>query len=265
MKMNKTNWIFLSLNAVALIFQIHSWYMDSVQHQKTTNPERIKQQMNHDQSTIKRRRSPYLDIKPAFKVNFDVKVEDFDLIINTSTGDEFDDVLSAGIWKYSPGEYALTATPDGQDVLETIRWQLDDILTKNRENNNIVIEVEAIGSADALRYNNEVYYDGRLGNTLEVRYFKCNEPDIPLDTKFTKGKTRMTNELLALLRALDAVIYFYDRNYIDPENIKIFVREFDRAGPEYRRLDLQITLRNAFLKDYNELNFAAKLFDKMLR
>jgi hypothetical protein len=236
--------------------------MDSVQYREKTNGERRTQQMDQDHSTIRHRRLPNSDTKPAFKVNFDVKVKDFDLIINTLTGDESDDALSAGIWKYSPGKYALTATPDGQDVLEAIEWQLDDVLKKNR-GNNTVIEVEAIGSADALLYKSTVYYDGLLGDTLHVKYFRYNEPDTPQYVTFIKRKTPMTNEYLALLRALDAVKYLYDRYYIDRENIKIFVREFDEAGPEYRRLDLKITLRNAFLKDYNDLNFAGKLFKKI--
>jgi hypothetical protein len=256
----------VSIMLIALFFQMFSWYMQAVQFWEKTDDTRRTLQMIHDYEAIRRKRSLNLDIdRFAFKANFDVKVKDFDLIINTSTKDESDDALLSSISEYRPGKYTLAATPDGKDVLEAIEKQLDDVLKKNRENES-VIDVEVIGSADALPYLKKVYYDGLLGDTLsDVRYFKYGEPDTPRYITFIKGQTLMTNEYLALLRAWDAMIYLNSMYFIDPENIKIFVREFDKIGPEYRRLDLKITLKDAFHKDFDELNFIERLFGKTLK
>jgi hypothetical protein len=235
-------------------FQLFSLYMQFVYTEKV-NTEKQTKQMENNFETIKQEHSLNSEFKPEFKVG----TNNFDLIINTSIGGESDDALAAGIWKYNPGKYALTKTIEGMAVLETIELQLNDVLDKNKKN-NIIIEVEAIGSADALPYKRKTYYDGLLGQTVSVKYYRFNAPNIPLNKTFIQDQTLMTNEYLALLRALDVVNYLCSKYDIDTKDTKIIAREFDREGPEYRRLDLQITLRNAFLKDYEEMNRSVKFF-----
>jgi hypothetical protein len=223
--------------------------------------------MKQDYNTLKDNLSLNPDVNPVFAV----KIEDFDLRIHTSIEEGSDNAVFASIWSYSPGKYILSETLEGQAVLETIKEQLNDVLDvtkkqldKMNKEDNIVFEVEAIGSADAIPYRRKVYYDGLLGDTLyNVRYYRFNEPDNPLYITFIKNETLMSNEYLALLRAYDAVKSLCHGYYID--NVKIFTREFDKTGPEYRRLDLQITLRNAFLEDYNELSFGSRLFKKIFK
>jgi hypothetical protein len=241
-----------------LFFQTFYSYTQFGYAQKI-NTENRTAQMENNFEIIKQEQS----LSPEFNPDFKIGINNFDLIINTSIGGESDDVLSAGIWKYSPGKYALTATDEGRAVLEAIELQLNDVLDKNKKNNTL-IEVEAIGSSDALPDMGPVYYDGLLGDSVSVTYYRFNDPEIALDETFMKGKTLMTNEYLALLRALDAVKYLCGKYDIDPENTKIIAREFDREGPKYRRLDLQITLRDAFLKDYEEMNRNGKFFWNML-
>jgi hypothetical protein len=257
---NKVSLIVAAVMLLSISFsQLFYSYMQIGYAQKI-NPENRTAQMENNFEIIKKEQSLNSEFNPDFKIG----VNNFDLIINTSIGGESDDVLSAGIWKYNPGKYALTATVEGMAVLEAIEWQLNDVLDKNKRN-NIIIEVEAIGSSDALPDMGQVYYDGLLGDSISVTYYRFNDPEIALNETFIKGKTLMTNEYLALLRALDAVKYLCGKYDIDPKNTKIIAREFDREGPEYRRLDLQITLRDAFLKDYEEMNRNGRRFWNFLK
>jgi hypothetical protein len=257
------NKVSLTVAAVMLLSisfsQLFYSYMPIGYAQKI-NPENRTAQMENNFEIIKKEQALNDEFKPEFKIG----INNFDLIINTSIGGESDDVLSAGIWKYNPGKYALTATVEGMAVLEAIELQLNDVLDKNKKNNTI-IEVEAIGSSDALPEMGQVYYDGLLGDSISVTYYRFNDPEVALNKTFTKGNTLMTNEYLALLRALDAVKYLCGKYDIDPKNTKIIAREFDREGPQYRRLDLQITLRDAFLKDYEEMNRNGKFFWNTLK
>jgi hypothetical protein len=123
---------------------------------------------------------------------------------------------------------------------------MDEVLKKNRnkDENKVKIIVEAIGSADALPYRKYVYYDGLLGDVLrDIRYYRYNEPNTPLSKTFIKGETLITNSEIALLRAWDAVKYLDNKYKIKSKYIKIQTREFEQTGPEYRRLDLEITLK----------------------
>jgi hypothetical protein len=238
------------------------------QYEQKINPENRRAQIENNFEMIKKEDS----LNDEFKADFKIGIHNFDLIINTSIGGKSNDVLTASIREYSPGKYALTKTDEGMAVLKAIEWQLDDVLKKNKENtwkenkkNNIIIEMDAIGSADAIPYMRKIYYDGLLGDTVSIRYYRFNDPEIPLDKTFIKGKTLMTNEYLALLRAFDAVKYLWEEYDIDPKNTRITAREFDKIGPEYRRLDLQFTLREAFLKDYEEMNRNGKPFWHFLK
>jgi hypothetical protein len=258
----KNKWVTLVMIFIALIalgFQIHGWYMQYTVFEKKLDGTKRTEQMNRNYAKISNAGSLNFDVKPDFKA----KIKNFDIEINTSIGEKVEDDLSAMIWRYYPGKYALSKTPEGLAILRTIEWELDELLEANRSD-NVEIEIEAIGSADALPFKKKVYYDGLLGDTLSnIRYYNLNKPDIPLYMTFIKGQTRITNEGLALLRAVDAVKYLYDKyDIIADRHIKIYTREFDKVGPEYRRLDLKITMKNVFLEDYNELDFGSKIVGK---
>jgi hypothetical protein len=225
------------------------------QYEQKINPENRRAQIENDFEMIKKEDS----LNDEFKADFEIGVNNFDLIINTSIGGESNDVLTASIREYNPGKYALTKIDEGRAVLKAIELQLDDVLAKNKKN-NIIIEVEAIGSSNILPKTGKIYYNGLLGDTVSIRYYRFNDPETPLDKTFIKGKTLMTNEYLALLRAFDAVKYLWEKYYIDSTNTRIIAREFNKKGQEYGRLDLQITLRDAFLKDYEEMNSYGRPF-----
>jgi hypothetical protein len=251
---NKVSFIVEAVILLSISFSQLYYSYRQIGYAQKINAENRTAQMENNFEMIKKEQLLNSDFNPDFEIG----VNNFDLIINTSIRGESDDVLSAGIWKYNPGKYALTATVEGMAVLEAIEWQLDDVLDKNKKNNSI-IEVEVIGSPDALPDTGKIYYDGLLGNTVYVTYSRFDKPNIPLNETFIKGKTVMTNEYLALLRAVDAVKYLCGKYRIDLKNTKIIAREFDKEGSEYRRLDLQITLRYAFLKDYEEMNRYGRL------
>jgi hypothetical protein len=245
---------------IGLVFVIHDWYMHYDEYREKTSDKKRNEKARQIYEAIKSR----WELNPDVKTDFKVEIENYDLIINSSTGGDSDDAVSTGIWKYQPGKYCLSSTREGAAILMTIETQLDNVLEKNRSN-NVAIEIEAIGSTDTLLFKKKIYYDGLLGDTIyNIRYYRYDKPDMPLYITFIKDETLITNEYLALLRAYDAVKYLYDRYYIDRNDIKIFTREFDEAGPEYRRLDLQISLRNVFRKEYDELGIGGKLVKKIL-
>jgi hypothetical protein len=249
---------------IALGFQIHSWAMQYIIYKEKFDDGRRSEQMNRDYIKIQNESLLNPGIKPDFVAK---NTNKFDLEINTSISEESEDDLSAKIWRYYPGKYVLSKTQEGQAILRTIEWQLDEILEKNRnKGKNVEIAIEAIGSADALPFRKKVYYDGLLGDTLRnIRYYRIDKPNTPLQKTFIKDETLITNELLALLRALDAVRYLNAKYYIKDEYIKILTREFDEIGPEYRKLDLKITMKDVFLEDYNDLSFGSKMVGKFLK
>jgi uncharacterized cupin superfamily protein len=241
---------------ILFFFQIHSWYMQYTIYTKKIDEIKRTSEMHINYENFRNKLSLSSDINPQFKA----EIKDFDFRITATVSDSQNGTINSGIWKYKPGQYCLSATYEGTAILEVIEGQLDDILERNI-NNNMVIEIEAIGSADALPYRKKVYYDGILGDCLSnLRYYRFDKPNTPLYITFMKGETLMTNENLALLRAYDAVKYLKERYFIEDEDIRIFTREFAQIGAEYRRLDLQITLRNAFFKEYNELGYGARFF-----
>jgi hypothetical protein len=262
----------LCMFVVALVSQICNWFVqyDEYEYKKKRDVEKRSEQMDSVYLTFQNKKSLTPDVKPDFKANIKEKadIKNFDIEIKTSIGEKVEDDLSAMIWRYEPGKYVLSLTPEGLAILETIKLQLDEVLRKNQnKGRNIEIIVEAIGSADALPYRKDVYYDGLLGDVLrDIKYYRYDEPNIPLSKTFIKEQTLMTNEGLALLRAWDAVEFLRrERYHIEDKNIKIYARKFDKYGAEYRRLDLTITLKDVFLEDYNDLSFGSKMVGRFRR
>ena len=189
------------------------------------------------------------EVGSDFNPNFGVIIEDFDFIMNLET-------INSTITEYDPGHYLLSSTPYGKATLQLIESKLNEIISINES--SIVIKIEARGGADGLRVRDGSYYDGQLGEYLKINYFRYHRPNEKLTATFISGKTAMENEYFALLRAYDVVNQLKIKYGIHPDNIKIFVQEFNYVGGEYRRCDMSITVEKAFLNSYNELNRVSK-------
>jgi hypothetical protein len=245
---------------VALVFQIHSWSMQFDEYEKKRDGAKRSEQMDSVYLAFQNKSLLIPEIEPDF---ISEKMNNFYMEIHTPIGGKFEDGLSTMICGYHPEEYVFSKTQEGKAILRTIEWRLDEVLKKNQNKgeNNVEIIVEAIGSDDALPLKKKVYYDGLLGDTLRnIMYYRFNEPDIPLFKTFIKGETLITNSEIALLRAWDAVKYLDNKYKIKSKYIKIQTREFEQTGPEYRRLDLKITLKDRSRSaEKNEINFKNKL------
>jgi hypothetical protein len=252
-------WLPIIIASFALLFQMLSSWIQFKDFENKTDTQKIERIMENIRLRIENK-FPEIKIKPQFKV----KIKDFDFTINTAISESDPGTMNSAIWSYKPGKYCLSSSVEGIAILEILESQLDEIL-KNK-NQDMIIAVEAIGSADALLWHKKTYYDGLLGDLYGVKYYRLNDPITPLYETFITGETLMTNEKLALLRAYDVIKYLKLKYSIEDKNIMIFTREFDKVGPEYRRLDLQITIRNAFTKDYENLDWGAKYFvDKNIK
>jgi cell division protein FtsL len=106
----------ISLTVIALGLQIHSWFMQYDEYEKKRDGEKRSEQMDSDYLAFQNKESLSTDIKPDFKVD----VKNFDMVINASIGEKAEDDLSAMIWRYEPGKYVLSQTPEGRAILGTI-------------------------------------------------------------------------------------------------------------------------------------------------
>ena len=222
------------------------------------NPIRHYKELKEFEDDLKK--TPFVSQK--FNPVYDIVIRDFDFKMNF-TLDENSGIgyMANTISGYNPGQFCLSSNPDGKAILKLIEFKLNELINKDFDE-NVIIEIEAIGMADGISVKNNLKYDGSLGEKLQVRYFRVRDPKNPIYANFLEGNTIMKNEYFALLRAYDVVLELTRKYKVDENNIKIFVKEYSEIGDKYRSCNLSITLKNAFLKDYNKLNDITKLFVK---
>jgi hypothetical protein len=244
---------------VILLPTFHTWYMNYVNYLINTTPATYIKPMNTNYQDIKLT----TPLKTDFNPQFDVDIKKFDFTINVSMDEYNNGNINSSIIKYSPGQYCLSQSQEGMAVLKVIENSIDGFL---QYDSNTIIKIVATGSADGLPVKKNITYDGKLGDLYGVEYYRENNPYQPQYADFIYGKTRMTNEYFALLRAYDVILYLIRKYSIDKKNIKLYVKEFSNIGDYYRRCDLSITLENVFMNDYNKLGWLPKfLVDRKIK
>ena len=193
------------------------------------------------------------DLSLPFDIEFDSEKEDF--IINCSIFD--DKEIRTSISNYSSGEYLFSGTQTGNMILRNIKNVIGKFLKNNED---VTIKVVACGHADNEPVKQNTEYCGVFGDTVSIPYYDFDNPEIKKNKELTKGN-KLENKDFALFRAYDIVKYLTERFHIEENNIRIYVKEHDKTGPEYRRCDFSITLENVYHynDDYNKLSDWAKL------
>ena len=250
--MKKYEIFLLAVTAIATVIMMvvtcHSWYMQYDTYTNQTDGDKYTKFMNDNYRNIKQATS----LRTGFNPQFYADIENFDFTIDVMMNN-----INSSIIRYSPGQYCLSNSREGMAILAVIENSIDGFLQYDF---NTVIKVMAVGSADGLLVRKNLTYDGQLGDLYNVKYYRGSSPNQPQYANFIKGKTRMTNEYFALLRAYDVISYLKEKYSIEEKNIELYVEEFSNIGSDYRRCDLSITLENVFMNDYNELGWVPKFF-----
>lgn len=160
--------------------------------------------------------------------------------------------IDEGTEDWPSGKYRLK---DSQAALQTagiikstIESKLEQYITPGTE-----VTVKIIGSTDASPFRNAVAYDGAFGEIKDAEYFVNGSFGyVSVNTK--DGIS--SNEQLAYLRTLD--IKNFMQKHIGAFRVanvhyEHFAEVADKVGAEYRRVAVEVTIHNAFQKDYPEI------------
>lgn len=160
--------------------------------------------------------------------------------------------IDEGTEDWPSGKYRLK---DSQAALQTagiikstIESKLEQYIAPGTE-----VTVKIIGSTDASPFRNAVAYDGTFGEIKDAEYFVNGSFGyVSVNTK--DGIS--SNEQLAYLRTLD--IKNFMQKHIGAFRVanvhyEHFAEVADKVGAEYRRVAVEVTIHNAFQKDYPEI------------
>lgn len=160
--------------------------------------------------------------------------------------------IDEGTEDWPSGKYRLK---DSQAALQTagiikstIESKLEQYIAPGTE-----VTVKIIGSTDASPFRNAVAYDGTFGEIKDAEYFVNGSFGyVSVNTK--DGIS--SNEQLAYLRTLD--IKNFMQKHIGTFRVanvhyEHFAEVADKVGAEYRRVAVEVTIHNAFQKDYPEI------------
>lgn len=160
--------------------------------------------------------------------------------------------IDEGTEDWPSGKYRLK---DSQAALQTagiikstIESKLEQYIAPGTE-----VTVKIIGSTDAAPFRNAVAYDGVFGDIQDAEYFVNGSFGyVSINTK--DGIS--SNEQLAYLRTLD-IKNFLQKHIgafrVANVNYEHFAEVADKVGAQYRRVAVEITIHNAFQKDYPEI------------
>ncbi len=178
------------------------------------------------------------------KVRYDVQVvSDFVKKLNIERATE----------DWASGKYRLK---DSQAALQTagiikntVESKLEEYIVPGTE-----VTVKIIGGTDGAPFRNAVAYDNCFG---EINEQECFINGAFAYVSVNKETGISTNEQLAYLRTLD--IKDFMKNHIGPfrvarVNYEHFAEIAEEKGAQYRRVAVEITIHNAFQKQYPEIS-----------
>ncbi len=143
-------------------------------------------------------------------------------------------------------------------IKNTVESQLEEYIVPGTE-----VTVKIIGGTDAAPFRNAVPYDNSFGEINEEECF-INGAFAYISVNKESGIS--TNEQLAYLRTLD--IKDFMQNHIGPfrvarVNYEHFAEIAEQKGAEYRRVAVEITIHNAFQKQYPEISaYKENVYDR---
>lgn len=160
--------------------------------------------------------------------------------------------IDEGTEDWPSGKYRLK---DSQAALQTagiikstIESKLEQYIAPGTE-----VTVKIIGSTDASPFRNTVAYDGTFGEIKDAEYFVNGSFGyVSVNTK--DGIS--SNEQLAYLRTLDIKNFMQEHIgafRVANVHYEHFAEVADKVGAEYRRVAVEVTIHNAFQKDYPEI------------
>ena len=113
------------------------------------------------------------------------------------------------------------------------------------------VSTEITGVSDGIKVKPHSIYRGELSG--EIMYYNVNLIRWKTIT-LLPNKTKFSNELIALLRALYLAEEVNKINFIKKSEIKIMVKEVEHIGPRKTIMHIRLSIKNAVLGVYDELN-----------
>ena len=171
--------------------------------------------------------------------------------------------MKTSISKYKPGSYLLAEYNSCKALLIILESVVNRLCEKNI-NDSLMLDTKIIGFADGLRVKENSRYKGNLGDVVKLDYYSMDDSNYKSET-LVRGITEMKNEYFAVLRAFDMKKYLEQLDIFKANRCRfeIQAKTTNKIGPQYRKVIIDLTIKNAFLKDYEELNFLEKgLYDR---
>ncbi len=143
-------------------------------------------------------------------------------------------------------------------IKNTVESQLEEYIVPGTE-----VTVKIIGGTDAAPFRKAVPYDNSFG---EIKDAECFINGAFAYISVNKETGISSNEQLAYLRTLD--IKDFMKNHIGPfrvarVNYEHFAEIAEEVGAEYRRVAVEITIHNAFQKQYPEITaYQENVYDR---
>lgn len=161
-------------------------------------------------------------------------------------------IINEGTEDWESGKYLLKDSRAALQTAGIIKKSIEDKLEAYIVPGTKVT-VKIIGSTDATPIRSNIPYEGNFGNIKDAEYFINGSFGYVTVTPQT-GIT--TNEQLAYLRTLDLKNFM--KNHIGPLRVadcryEHFAEIARERGAQYRRVAVEVTIHNAFAKEYPEI------------
>jgi len=159
--------------------------------------------------------------------------------------------FALGLNKYSVGQYTISNSESQKAIIELFQSFYMEFQKKfSSANSQIAIEVD--GSADGIPVFKGSRYEGDLGD-LDVSYFSIDE-GISKSVHLQKGITPLSNEIYALLRAY-VIKSALEQTFPGlKDKIILKTKTYHEIGPQFRSVDIRLSLDNEALKQNFKLN-----------
>lgn len=183
----------------------------------------------------------YDDLDVTFEFGFITKV------------DETINLYMSEFKGFDVGQYKLDESKSSKALILMLETSLNKFFTLFEYNpGSQYADIKIKGFADGTKVRDSAKYNGDSGLIKDLSYYSFDEGKLKTLT-LEKGD-KMINEYYALLRANEIKIHLEEIPILENSQIELATKTFKKKGKKYRKVMIEIVIKDALKKDYEQLN-----------
>ncbi len=200
-----------------------------------------------------KKRNDETNIPPDYLPFLETGIKDLDLQLKFGL-----ESVKGSVSSFKAGDYYLPKYKSYRALLDLFEIIVDKLCQRYMDDSSM-LDTKIIGFADGLKVSGNPRYWGIFGDNLKLKYYSFNDSEYKVRV-FEKGRTKLQNEDFAALRAFGLKKHLSQLSAFKSEKCKfdIFTKTTQETGAQHRKVIFVVTIRDAFLKEFKELNFLGR-------